>query len=79
MHAFLLGRNSRARHPSRPHCMHYLEGLIENFQLAGDRQFAEDEAIVGGIGRFRGVLWSRISMKKATTDSRVRLTSDGSS
>ena len=63
-----------ARHPSRPHCMHYLEGLIENFQpLAGDRQFAEDEAIVGGIGRFRGRSVVVIGHEKGhDTDSRVR-------
>jgi acetyl-CoA carboxylase carboxyl transferase subunit alpha len=44
-----------ARHPERPHCLDYIEGLVTEFvQLAGDRAFAEDAAIVGGIGRFRG-------------------------
>src|SRR5207247_7410889 len=44
-----------ARHPGRPHCLDYLGGLITDFvPLAGDRAFAEDAAIVGGIGRFRG-------------------------
>ncbi len=44
-----------ARHPNRPHLSHYLEDLIEDFTpLAGDRRFGEDEAIVGGLGRFRG-------------------------
>src|SRR5207247_11350429 len=44
-----------ARHPERPHCLDYLGGLITEFvPLAGDRAFAEDAAIVGGIGRFRG-------------------------
>ncbi|NKD78043.1 acetyl-CoA carboxylase carboxyltransferase subunit alpha [Haematospirillum sp. H1815] len=44
-----------ARHPERPHFVDYLRALIEDFQpLAGDRQFGEDEAIIGGIGRFRG-------------------------
>jgi acetyl-CoA carboxylase carboxyl transferase subunit alpha len=43
-----------ARHPERPHCLDYLGGLITEFvPLAGDRAFAEDAAIVGGIGRFR--------------------------
>jgi acetyl-CoA carboxylase carboxyl transferase subunit alpha len=44
-----------ARHPERPHCLDYLGGLITEFvPLAGDRVFAEDAAIIGGIGRFRG-------------------------
>src|SRR6516225_2845149 len=44
-----------ARHPERPHCLDYIAGLITEFvPLAGDRAFAEDRAIVGGIGRFRG-------------------------
>src|ERR1700746_2198546 len=43
-----------ARHPERPHCLDYIAGLITEFvPLAGDRAFAEDAAIVGGIGRFR--------------------------
>ena len=44
-----------ARHPDRPHFQHYIAQLIEDFTpLAGDRLFAEDHAIVGGLGRFRG-------------------------
>ena len=44
-----------ARHPERPHFSHYVAGLIEDFEeLRGDRQFADDQAIVGGLGRFRG-------------------------
>ena len=44
-----------ARHPQRPHFVDYCAGLITDFTpLAGDRKFAEDEAIVGGFGRFRG-------------------------
>lgn len=44
-----------ARHPDRPHCVDYIEHLIEDFTpLAGDRKFAEDAAIIGGFGRFRG-------------------------
>ena len=44
-----------ARHPERPHALDYVEGLIEDFTpLAGDRYFAEDAAIVAGVGRFRG-------------------------
>ncbi|HXD44355.1 MAG TPA: acetyl-CoA carboxylase carboxyltransferase subunit alpha [Pseudolabrys sp.] len=44
-----------ARHPQRPHCLDYVAALISDFvPLAGDRKFGEDEAIVGGFGRFRG-------------------------
>jgi len=44
-----------ARHPERPHLRDYLAGLITDFEeLSGDRRFAEDHAIVGGLGRFRG-------------------------
>jgi len=44
-----------ARHPERPHFVNYVAGLIEEFvELRGDRKFADDQAIVGGLGRFRG-------------------------
>jgi acetyl-CoA carboxylase carboxyl transferase subunit alpha len=44
-----------ARHPDRPHAVDYIKVLIDDFtHLAGDRTFAEDPAIVGGLGRFRG-------------------------
>ena len=44
-----------ARHPERPHALDYIGGLITEFiPLAGDRSFAEDKAVVGGLGRFRG-------------------------
>lgn len=44
-----------ARHADRPHTIDYINGLITDFiQLRGDRTFADDEAIIGGIGRFRG-------------------------
>ena len=44
-----------ARHPERPHFVEYCKTLIADFTpLAGDRSFGEDEAIVGGFGRFRG-------------------------
>lgn len=43
-----------ARHPDRPHAVDYIGKLITEFTpLAGDRKFAEDFAIVGGLGRFR--------------------------
>jgi acetyl-CoA carboxylase carboxyl transferase subunit alpha len=44
-----------ARHPDRPNMLDYVGALIADFTpLAGDRLFAEDTAIVGGLGRFRG-------------------------
>jgi acetyl-CoA carboxylase carboxyl transferase subunit alpha len=44
-----------ARHPARPHGLDYIGRLIDDYTpLAGDRSFAEDRAIVGGLGRFRG-------------------------
>ena len=44
-----------ARHSKRPHTSDYIHGLIENFQLlCGDRTFADDMAIIGGIGKFYG-------------------------
>ena len=45
-----------ARHPERPHFVDYCEALIDDFvELRGDRKFADDQAIMGGLGRFRGV------------------------
>jgi len=44
-----------ARHPERPHFKHYVSHLIEEFMpLGGDRAFADDQAIIGGMGKFRG-------------------------
>jgi acetyl-CoA carboxylase carboxyl transferase subunit alpha len=44
-----------ARHPERPHALAYIEQLIAEFTpLAGDRKYAEDFAVIGGLGRFRG-------------------------
>src|SRR6185312_10993312 len=44
-----------ARHPDRPHFRHYIDSLVEDFTpLAGDRFYAEDQAIIGGIGRLSG-------------------------
>ena len=44
-----------ARHPQRPHLADYLAGLFTDFtELHGDRKFSDDQAIIGGLGRFRG-------------------------
>jgi acetyl-CoA carboxylase carboxyl transferase subunit alpha len=63
-----------ARHPNRPHCLDYVQRLIDDFTpLAGDRHFAEDQAIVGGVGRFRGRSVVVIGQEKGhDTESRVR-------
>ena len=42
-----------ARHPDRPHCKDYIEALFTEFTpLAGDRSFADDHAVMGGLARF---------------------------
>src|SRR6185503_15016147 len=44
-----------ARHPQRPHFSDYINALIQDFTpLAGDRSYADDKAIIGGPGSFRG-------------------------
>ncbi len=63
-----------ARHPQRPHCMDYVDSLLEEFTpLAGDRYFAEDHALVGGLGRFRGRPVVVIGQEKGSdTESRLK-------
>ncbi|MBL9062685.1 acetyl-CoA carboxylase carboxyltransferase subunit alpha [Tabrizicola sp.] len=42
-----------ARHPDRPHCQDYIEALFTEYTaLAGDRAFADDHAVMGGLARF---------------------------
>jgi acetyl-CoA carboxylase carboxyl transferase subunit alpha len=44
-----------ARHPDRPHFSDFIANIFEDFEeLAGDRHFGNDEAIIGGLARFRG-------------------------
>ncbi|MDP2258396.1 MAG: acetyl-CoA carboxylase carboxyltransferase subunit alpha [Caulobacter sp.] len=62
-----------ARHPERPHFVDYLEGLIDEFvELRGDRKFADDQAIMGGLGRFRGMPVMVIGQEKGH-DTTTRL------
>lgn len=63
-----------ARHPARPHFGDYVAGLIEDFvELRGDRSFGDDQAVVGGLGRFRGTPVLVIGHEKgADTPSRLR-------
>jgi acetyl-CoA carboxylase carboxyl transferase subunit alpha len=63
-----------ARMQGRPHFFDYVKGLIEDFTpLAGDRKFADDEAIVGGLGRFRGQPVCVLGQEKGEdTEGRLR-------
>lgn len=63
-----------ARHPQRPHCMNYVEALITDFTpMAGDRKFGDDEALVGGFGRFRGESVCILGQEKGnSTESRLK-------
>src|SRR5258708_842203 len=63
-----------ARHPQRPHFTDFVSALISEFTpLAGDRKFGEDEALMGGFGRFRGESICVIGQEKgATTESRIK-------
>jgi len=63
-----------ARHQQRPHAQAYINALIDDFTpLAGDRGFADDNAIVGGLGRFRGRSVVVIGNEKGdTTETRIR-------
>ncbi len=63
-----------ARHSNRPHTVDYIAALIKDFTpLAGDRAFGEDQAIIGGLGRFHGRSIVIIGHEKgADTDSRIK-------
>ncbi len=63
-----------ARHPQRPHFVDYIGGLIDEFvELRGDRKFADDQAIMGGLGRFRGQAVMVIGQEKGhDTTTRIK-------
>ena len=63
-----------ARHPDRPKAQDYIDSLITDFTpLAGDRAFADDAAVLGGIGRFGGRPVMVLGTEKGTdTESRVK-------
>lgn len=62
-----------ARHPDRPHCLEYINRLFTEFTpLAGDRQFANDEAIQGGFARFNGQPVAILGQEKGS-DTKTRL------
>jgi len=62
-----------ARHPQRPYTLDYIEAICPDFQeLHGDRMYADDAAIVGGIGRISGIPVMLIGHQKGrNTKSRV--------
>ncbi|MEL7129204.1 MAG: acetyl-CoA carboxylase carboxyltransferase subunit alpha [Pseudomonadota bacterium] len=63
-----------ARHPDRPHFLDYVGGLCENYQeLAGDRVYGEDEAVLGGLASFKGRSVVVMGHEKGrTTESRLK-------
>lgn len=62
-----------ARHPERPHFLDYVHALIQDFTpLAGDRSYADDKAILGGMGNFRGRSVMVIGHEKGN-DTKTRL------
>ncbi|MGU9961964.1 MAG: acetyl-CoA carboxylase carboxyltransferase subunit alpha [Candidatus Puniceispirillales bacterium WSBS_2018_MAG_OTU23] len=63
-----------ARHPDRPKAQMIIDQLIDGFTpLSGDRNFREDHALIGGIGRFRGQSVVVIGTEKgANTEERIK-------
>jgi acetyl-CoA carboxylase carboxyl transferase subunit alpha len=63
-----------ARHGERPHAQRYIDRLITDYTpLAGDRAFAEDAAIVGGLGRLQGRSVVVLGQEKGDdTESRIK-------
>ncbi len=62
-----------ARHPDRPKAQDYIAGLITEFTpLAGDRCYADDSAVLGGLGRFHGRAVMVLGTEKGSdTETRV--------
>ena len=63
-----------ARHPGRPHFLDYAHQLFDEFTpLAGDRAFAEDQAVIAALGRFRGRAVAIVGQEKGhDTKSRLK-------
>ncbi len=62
-----------ARHPARPHTIDYINSMIDGFiELSGDRMFADDNAIVGGIGYLDNMPVMVIGQEKGS-DTETRL------
>lgn len=62
-----------SRHPKRPHALDYIHALSDDFlELHGDRNFADDGAIVGGLATIKGQRFVVIGQEKGNdTDSRL--------
>jgi acetyl-CoA carboxylase carboxyl transferase subunit alpha len=57
-----------SRHPSRPYSQNYIERLFQDFdELHGDRRFADDSAIIAGLGRFHGRSVAIVGHRKGRT------------
>ena len=63
-----------ARHPERPHFIDYINSIFDNFQeLNGDRNFGQDDAIIGGLASFNGQSVMIIGQEKGNdTNSRIK-------
>ncbi len=62
-----------ARHPDRPHCKDYIEALFTEYTpLAGDRNFADDHAVMGGLARLNGTPVMVIGHEKGN-DTKTRI------
>ncbi len=63
-----------ARHPERPHFIDYITGIFENFEeLNGDRNFGQDDAIIGGLASLDGQSVMIIGQEKGNdTNSRIK-------
>lgn len=62
-----------ARHPKRPHAVHFIEALFTDFEeLSGDRLGFDDKAVIGGLAKFEGRSCVVIGQEKgATTEERL--------
>ena len=62
-----------ARHPDRPHCRDYIDALFDEYTpLAGDRNFADDLAVMGGLARFNDTPIVVLGHEKGT-DTKTRI------
>jgi len=63
-----------ARHPNRPHCLDYINSIFDDFiLLAGDKKFAEDQSIVGGLGKIDNQSFMVIGTEKGNSmESRIK-------
>ena len=66
-----------SRHPARPQMMDYVDSIFEEFvELHGDRAFGDDQAILGGLARFRGEAVLVMGHEREGISDRVRAQCD---